>query len=103
MSVSDGAFSVLGGSLAHFRTIRLYVCLVVNGTSTFITNVPSGTAARVLTSGHPPETITRVLTSGHSPEISKHDIVGWKACKPFRYSSDGNRGEAVEDKICITS
>ena len=29
------------------------------------------TAARVLTSGHPPETRTRVLTSGHSPGTQK--------------------------------
>ena len=41
MSVSDGAFSVLVGSLAHFRTIRLYVWLVVNGTTTFTINIPS--------------------------------------------------------------
>ena len=42
-------------------------CLVVNGTSKFIIIYLHGTAARVLTSGHPPETITRVLTYGHSP------------------------------------
>ena len=41
-------------------------CLVVNGTSKFIINNLHGTAARVLTSGHPPETIIRVLTYGHS-------------------------------------
>ena len=30
------------GSVVHVcRTIRLHVCLVVNGTSTFITNIPS--------------------------------------------------------------
>ena len=42
-------------------------CLVVNGTIKLIINNLHGTAARVLTSGHPPETITRVLTYGHSP------------------------------------
>ena len=36
-----------------------------------------GTAARVLTSGHPPETIIRVLTYGHLPGPLKHDIEFW--------------------------
>ena len=40
-------------------------CLVVNGTSKLIKIYLHGTAARVLTSGHPPETITKVLTYGH--------------------------------------
>ena len=93
ISVSDGAFSVLGlsCSLQDDTPVCLHDCLVVNGTSTPIKyRYLHGTAARVLTSGHPPGT-------------QKHDIVGWKACKLFRYSSDGNRGEAVENKDCITS
>ena len=58
------------------RSISLHDCLVVNGTSKSIINIYlQGTAARVLTSGHPPETRTRVLTSGHSPGPLKHDIV----------------------------
>ena len=67
------------------RTKCLHDCLVVNGTSTFIINYLHGTAARVLTSGHPPETRTRVLRYGHSPWPLKHDIVffGLKVCKPL--------------------
>ena len=53
-------------------------CLVVNGTSKLIIIYLHGTAARVLTSGHPPETvITRMLTYGHSPGSLKHDIGSW--------------------------
>ena len=63
-------------------------CLVVNGTSKLIIIYLYGTAARVLTSGHPPETITRVLTYGHSPGPLKHDIgIGLRRfVNLFRYS-----------------
>ena len=54
------------------KTPVCHDCLVVNGTSQLIINIPSGTAARVLTYGHPPETITKVLTYGHSPGHLKH-------------------------------
>ena len=57
-------------------------CLVVNGTSKFIINIPSRHGCRVLTSGHPPESRTRVLTYGQSPGPLKHDIVfRLKVCK----------------------
>ena len=53
-----------------------------------------GTAARVLTSGHPPETITRVLTYGHSPGPPEHDIaLGLEDLQIFTgMAGNGNRG-----------
>ena len=65
-------------------------CLVVNEKRKFIINTLylHGTAARVLTSGHPLETRTRVLTYGHSPGLLKHDIefgVG-RFANLYRYS-----------------
>ena len=77
---------------------RLYVfhdCLVVNGTSNFIINIPPRHGcARVLTSGHPLETITRVLTYGHSPGPLKHDIdLGIDDLQVFTaVAGNGNRG-----------
>ena len=63
-----------------------------------------GTAARVLTSGHPPETRTRVLTSGHPPGTLKLDIVCGRLASPFgTAATQTNRGEAVENKGCMTS
>ena len=69
-------------------------CSVVNGTSKFIINISYGTAARVLTSGHPPETIIRVLTYGHSPGPPHHDIVlGIEGLQAFTgIARNGNRG-----------
>ena len=56
---------------------------MANKTSTSIIYIYiHGTAATVLSSGHPPETRSSVSKSGHSPGIQKHDIVG-KAGKPF--------------------
>ena len=73
--MGDGVFSVLGlsCSLQDDTPVCLRDCLVVNGTSTSIIYIYlHGTAARVLTSGHPPETRSRVLTSGHPPGTQKH-------------------------------
>ena len=52
-------------------------CLVVNGTSTFIIIYVHGTAARVLTSGHPPETRTKsihVWSLARAPEQSFFEL-----------------------------
>ena len=67
MVLFDEWLGVLGSVVFVVWTLPLQddtpVChdyLVVNGTSTFVINTPSpGTAARVLTSGHPPETRTK--------------------------------------------
>ena len=70
ISGGDGVSSVLGlsCSLHDDMPVCLYDCLVANGTSTSnIYIYLHGTAARVLTSGHPPETITKVLTPGRPP------------------------------------
>ena len=86
------------GSVVYLcRSISLHDCLMVNGTSKSMINIPShGTAARVLTSGHPPETKLRVLTYGHSPGPLKHDIVfGLKVCKPLPVHQ--NKMEPVEE------
>ena len=61
MSGGDGVSSVLGlsCSLQDDTPVCLHGCLVANGTSTSIIYIYfHGTAARVLTSGHPPETRT---------------------------------------------
>ena len=50
-------------------------------------------AARVLTSGHPPETITRVLTYGHSPGPLKQNVT----MKRGRERLSKENGEREED------
>ena len=66
----------LWGLYKMFKTPACHDCLVVNGTSKLIINISShGTAARVLTSGHPPETTIRVLTYGHSPGPLKQVLI----------------------------
>ena len=67
------------------ETPECHDCLVVNGTSKFIINYLHGTAARVLTSGHPPETIIRGVNIWSLARAPEHDIGNWglKACKPL--------------------
>ena len=61
-----------------------------------------GTAARVLTSGHPPETITRVLTYGHSPGSLKQHPNVLIICPPDQV--DALRGfecvQVILSKLC---
>ena len=76
MVLFDEWLGVLGSVVFLCWTIPLqddtpvcHDCLVVNGTSTFITNIC--TAAGVLTSGHPPETRTKsvnVWSLARAPE-----------------------------------
>ena len=62
------------GSVAFVCRSLCHDCLVVNGTASLQQIYLHGTAARVLTSGHPPETKIRVSTYGHSPGPLEHDI-----------------------------
>ena len=72
--VIDGVLFAFGlsCSLQDDTPICLHDCVVVNGTSTSIIYIYlHGTAARVLTSGHPPETKTMASKSGHPPGTQK--------------------------------
>ena len=72
----QGISSVLGlcCSLQDDTPVCQHDCLVVNGTSEFKNIYLHCTAARMLTSGQPPETRNRVLTSGHPPGTQKHHL-----------------------------
>ena len=73
---------------------------------------PHGTAARVLTSGHPRETIIKVLTYGHSPgHLKHHGTIGHTAgiiCQSFRKKrkndfTESTRGKYIPQLFSVNS